>query len=99
MDDTIELNSRAVAEICRRYRVAELSLFGSVVRRESRPESDLDFLVEFDPAAEIGFIEFLRLQDELSALFQRKVDLVPKTGLKPRIRDAVLAEARVVYAG
>jgi hypothetical protein len=89
----------AIAELCREYQVKELLLFGSAAREDFRPESDLDLLVDFAPNAAIGFIEFLKLEDELAAVLGRRVDLVPKAGLKPAIRDEVLAEARVVYAG
>lgn len=60
-------------------------------------ESDFDFLVEFLPNARIGLIEFSRIQIKLEGLMRAKVDLVAKDGLKPSIRDDVLAEARVVY--
>ena len=101
MTDTalpIDLPLTEIAELCRRYRVRELSLFGSALRDDFRPDSDLDFLVLFQPEAEVGFLEFAGLQDDLADLLGREVDLVPKRGLKPVIRDEVLASARVVYA-
>ena len=101
MTDTvlpIDLPLTEIAELCRRYRVRELSLFGSALRDDFRPDSDLDFLVLFQPGAEIGFTEFTGLQFDLEDLLGRPVDLVPKTGLKPAIRDEVLASARVLYA-
>ena len=60
--------------------------------------SDVDFLVEFEPDAQIGFLALGRMQRELEALVGRPVDLVPRGGLKPRIRDAVLSTTEVVYA-
>ena len=86
-----------VAELCRRYQVRELSLFGSGARGEMRPDSDLDFLVEFEESARVGFLMFAGLSRELSDLLHCPVDLVPKDGLKPRIRAQVLAEAEVIY--
>ena len=93
-----EVDEASLAEICRRYHVRELSLFGSAARGEMRPESDIDLLVEFSPEAHTGLLEFAGLMLDLSQLLGRKVDLVSKKGLKPLIRDSVLQEARPVYA-
>ena len=87
-----------LASVCRRYQVRELAVFGSVQRPDHCPESDVDMLVSFQPAARITFTILARMQRELEALLRRKVDLVPKEGLKPVIRDHVLATARVLYA-
>jgi predicted nucleotidyltransferase len=62
-------------------------------------DSDLDFLVDFRSDARIGLFEFSRLQHELELLLQRQIDLVPKRGLKPGIRDNVLRRTQLVYAG
>jgi len=83
---------------CRRYQVRELALFGSMLRPDQLPESDVDLLVSFQPEARITFTTLARMQRELEALLGRRVDLVPKEGLKPVIRDQVLATARVLYA-
>ena len=93
-----ELPLAALSEVCRRYRVRELALFGSAVRGEHNENSDLDFLVEFEPKTRPGFLALSGLSRELSALMQRPVDLVPKLGLKKAIKDQVLAEAKVIYA-
>jgi hypothetical protein len=93
-----ELPDEKLAELCRRSRVKELSVFGSVLRENVKPDSDVDLLVVFQPGARIGLIAFARLQRELSELVGRKVDLVSKNGLKPLIRDEVIASSRVVYA-
>jgi predicted nucleotidyltransferase len=87
-----------IAALCRSYQVLELSLFGSAVRDDFGPKSDLDLLVLFQPEAAIGFIGFAGLQRELSTILGRPVDLVPKRGLKPLIRDDVLASAEIIYA-
>lgn len=92
-----DLPRRRIAELCRRYRVRELSIFGSALRDDFRDDSDLDLLVEFEPEAAIG-MELIDLQLELEDMLERRVDLAPKSGLKPRIRDAVLSSARVLYA-
>ena len=90
--------TQALAEFCKLYQVRELSLFGSAVRGELRPDSDLDILVTFQPEARIGFLTLSRMARELSELLGRPVDLVPKDGLKPAIRAAVLAEAEMLFA-
>lgn len=90
--------SEKIAEICRRYRVHELSLFGSFRRGTARPDSDVDFLVEFEPGTKIGFMSLARMSRELSVVLNRQVDLVPKKGLKDTIRLAVLSDAEVLYA-
>ncbi len=85
-------------EICRRYQVRELSVFGSVARGEGRDESDIDLLVEFLPEATPDLVDFAGLMQELSAAFGRHVDLISKRSLSARIRPSVLADARPLYA-
>ena len=87
-----------LTHFCHRYQVRELALFGSMLRQDHRPDSDADLLVSFQPAARVTFLTLARMQRELEALLGRKVDLVPKDGLKPVIRDHILATARVLYA-
>ena len=88
-----------LTEFCRRNHIRQLELFGSVLRDDFRADSDVDVLVDFEPSATIGFMALGRIQRELSALLQRPVDLVPKNGLKIKIRDSVLASAQVIYRG
>ncbi len=88
-----------IAAICRRHKVAELALFGSAAKGDLRSDSDLDFLVEFAPGTPIGLLEFGKLQAELEAALQRRVDLVFKRSLKPSLRESVLQQAQPVYAG
>ena len=87
-----------LTNFCRRYQVRELALFGSMSREDYRADSDVDLLVSFEPAARVTFLTLARMQRELEALLGRTVDLVPKDGLKPVVRDHVLATARVLYA-
>ena len=94
----MQVDGSSLAEVCRRYGVKELSLFGSAVRGETRPESDIDIMVEFEPGVRIGLIKFESLVEELELLAGKKVDLVTKRGLKPWIRPQVLKDARVIYA-
>ena len=76
----------------------ELAVFGSAARSDMRPDSDIDLLVEFEPEARIGLFEFAAMEEEFEALLGRKVDLVSKRGLKPRVRRYVLRDAKIVYA-
>ncbi|MGH2558728.1 MAG: nucleotidyltransferase family protein [Thermomicrobiales bacterium] len=87
-----------IGEICRRYRVRELALFGSSLRDDVRPESDIDLLVEFLPDAHVGFMALGKMERELAALLHSDVDLGPKRGLKPVIRDDVVASSRILFA-
>lgn len=89
----------AIAEICRRHHVRGLYLLGSATRSDFRSDSDFDFLVEFDARAVVGLLALGALQEELEALLERKVDLAPKRGLKPLIRERVLEQSEPVYAG
>lgn len=97
LDPTRDFPLEAIGEVCRRYRVRELALFGSALRDDFRSESDLDLLVEFEPEARIGFMELGGLEIDLATLLGRRVDLVPKGGLKPLIRGSVLESAKVFY--
>jgi uncharacterized protein len=87
-----------LAEFCRSHHIRRLSLFGSILRDDFGPESDIDVLVEFEPGHVPG-LRFIRMQDELSDLFDgRRVDLVTPRFLNHRIRDEVLRNAQVQYA-
>jgi len=94
----LEIPRKDIADFCRQHRIKRLAVFGSAVRKDFRYTSDVDLLVEFEPDAQVGFIALSRLQRELSAIFGRQVDLVPRNGLKPKIRDAVLSSAEELYA-
>lgn len=82
-------------EVQQKYRVRQIGVFGSFVRGEQTESSDIDVLVEFDPTARFGLLTFCQLENELSDLLNRKVDLVMKDGLKPRLGERILEE--VVY--
>ena len=94
----LEVDEGKLAEVCRRYGVRELSVFGSAARGETRPESDIDMLVEFLPEAEPGLLDHAGLMLDLYEMLGQKVDLVSKNGLKPLLRDSVIQDARRVYA-
>lgn len=94
----IEFPIRELTDLCRRYQVRELAVFGSFVKGNFRADSDIDLLVEFEPSAEIGFLALARMKNELSEILHRQVDLVPKEGLKPKIKKEVLDSRRILYA-
>jgi uncharacterized protein len=96
--DGLALPQAQIAEICRRYQVRELSVFGSAVRGELRPDSDVDLLVDFQPEARPGLLGLSAMTRELSSAVGRPVDLAVKPALKPFIRPHVLAEAQIIYA-
>ena len=94
----VQLPVDRIADLCRRYGVQELAIFGSAARGDMQPGSDIDILVEFQSSARVGLVKFASLSEELESLLGRRVDLVTKRGLKPRVRPHVLREARLVYA-
>ena len=94
----VKVDEAKLADLCRQYRVRELSVFGSAARGEMRPDSDIDLLVEFIPEAKVDLLDHAGLMLDLSQLLGRRVDLVSKKGLKPLIRASILEEARLVYA-
>ncbi|WP_242392057.1 nucleotidyltransferase family protein [Anaeromyxobacter oryzisoli] len=99
MATRIRIDRGALAEFCKRHHIRRLSLFGSVLRQDFRPESDVDVLVEFEPDQVPGFIALHGIEEELSSLLGgRTVDLVTERFLNRRIRDRVLAGAEVQYA-
>lgn len=91
-DEALRILREHWAEI-RAFGVTYLALFGSVARDEATSESDVDLLVDFDPAARIGLFKYFDIQRYLESILGRQVDLVMRDGLKPRIRDSVLREA------
>ena len=92
----IDIPRDKIADFCRRNRIRRLALFGSVLRDDFRPDSDIDILVEFEPDARIG-LRFFALEEELSEILGRKVDLNTPGFLSDYFRDEVLAEAEVQY--
>jgi uncharacterized protein len=86
-----------IADFCRRHHICKLAVFGSVLREDFRPDSDVDVLVEFEPGHTPG-LAFFGMQQELSELLGRQVDLNTPQFLSPYFRDKVLAEAEVQYA-
>jgi predicted nucleotidyltransferase len=94
-----ETTRKQIAELCKKYSIRELSLFGSRARGESMDDSDHDFLVEFFSDTTVTFMTLGAVQTDLEEIVKTKVDLVPKEGLKPAIKDRVLSQAQIIYAG
>ncbi|MBI4082594.1 MAG: nucleotidyltransferase family protein [Candidatus Lambdaproteobacteria bacterium] len=92
----IEIPHEQIAAFCRKHQVRRLSLFGSVLRDDFGPESDVDVLVEFQPGARVG-LRFFAMERELSQLLGRRVDLNTAGFLGRKFRERVLAEAVVQY--
>jgi predicted nucleotidyltransferase len=95
--DEIRAMGPQLAELCRKYGIAELSVFGSVARGDAQPGSDVDLLYVRVPGNDLG-MSYFALQEDLEKLFGRPVDLVAKEGLHRVIRDQVLSDAQVLYA-
>jgi len=85
-----------IADFCRRNHISRLAFFGSVLRDDFRPESDVDVLVEFEPGKVPG-LAFFRMEDELTQILGRKVDLQTPNFLSPLIRSKVISEADTRY--
>jgi uncharacterized protein len=94
----VKVPTNELFALCQQWHIAQLSLFGSVLRDDFTADSDIDILVEFEPGFTPGFLKLYQIQEELSALFeQRSIDLVTLKSLNHRIRDRVLATAEVCY--
>jgi hypothetical protein len=91
-----ESTMERIAELCERWNIRRLALFGSAIRDDHRPDSDVDVLVEFESGQTPGF-GFVTIQDELTEVFARRVDLHTRSTLSKYFRNDVLEQARVVY--
>lgn len=99
MEPRIPIPKQEVANICRRYNVAELSLFGSVLREDFRPDSDIDVLIAFLPGKRPTLEAWIALHDELESIFAREVDLVERRLIvNPFRRHEILTTRRVLHA-
>ncbi|MDD5559630.1 nucleotidyltransferase family protein [Candidatus Methylomirabilis sp.] len=93
----INIPKDKLAEFCRRHQIHRLALFGSVLRDDFATDSDVDVLVEFEPGARIGLIGLAGIENELSRLIGRKVDMNTAGCLSPYFREEVLHEAEVAF--
>ncbi len=97
-----EIPRDEIADFCQRWQVTELALFGSAVRGDFRPDSDVDVLISFAPDARWGLFALVQMQDELETILARKVDLVPRRAVEQSEnyirRKSILGNLEVVYA-
>jgi len=100
-EQNINLPQNQIADFCQRWRISELALFGSALRDDFRPDSDLDILVTFAPGANWSLFDHLRMERELAALLNRKIDLFSKRAVEQSHnwirRQEILDTAEVVY--
>ena len=96
MSMKIDIPKEKIADFCRKHGIRKITFFGSVLRDDFMPESDVDVLVEFEPGHTPG-LAFFTMQRELSEILGRKVDLNTAGDLSPYFRDEVLSEAQVLY--
>jgi predicted nucleotidyltransferase len=101
VDLHIPIDRESIAEFCDRWKVTELSFFGLVLRDDFRPDSDVDVLVSFAPSADWGLLDHVRMEEELSALVGRKVDLVTRRSVERSAnwirRKAILETAEAFH--
>ena len=100
MSVRISIDREKIAEFCRRWKITEFALFGSVLREDFRPDSDVDVLVTFAPSAEWSLFDMVYMQGELEKIFRRKVDLVSRRGVEGSRnylrRKAILSSAEII---
>ena len=100
--ETLGITDSQLADFCRKWQVAELSLFGSALRGDFRPDSDVDILVDFAPETSRTLFDLVEMEEELRRIFGREVDLVEKKAVEQSEnyirRRGILSSARVVYA-
>ena len=101
VNPAINLPGAKIADFCRRWRIAELALFGSALREDFSPDSDLDILVTFDPEADWSLLDHVRMEQELAVLLGREIDLLTKRSVErshnPIRRQHILGTAEVIY--
>jgi len=101
MNAKVKLDQNKIAEFCKRWKIAELSFFGSVLREDFRSDSDIDVLVNFGPDADWSLLDHVAMQDELAEILGRKVDLISRRAVEksdnPIRRKSILSTAEPVY--
>lgn len=98
MTNRLPVNPATLADFCRRHDIVKLSLFGSMLKGTARPDSDVDLLVEFEPDAIPDLLSLVEMEDELSNLMGRRVDLRTAADLSRYFREEVVRTAEVQYA-
>lgn len=98
----IVIPKEKIVEFCKKWKIREFAFFGSVLRDDFRPESDIDVLVTFDKDAEYSLFDMVHMEDELKTIFGRNVDIVSRRGIEASRnymrRNAILSSTEVIYA-
>jgi len=98
----LRIPRKKIADFCKRWKVSEFAIFGSALRADFRPDSDIDVLVSFAPGAKVPLCDMVPMQDELKQIFSRDVDLISKRGLETSRKylrhKAILKSAQVIHA-
>jgi hypothetical protein len=98
MNPQLVLPQTAIRDFCRAHAVRELAVFGSALRDDFTPDSDIDVLIDLAPGARIGLVALQRMRDELTGILGRPVDLLTRNGLNRHIRDDILRNIEVIHA-
>lgn len=98
MNPQVAIPHAAIRDFCRTHAVRELAIFGSAVRDDFSPDSDIDVLIDLAPDARVGLVTLQRMRDELAGIFGRPVDLLTRNGLNRHIRDQILLDAEIIHA-
>ena len=94
----IQVDTEQIRDFCRRHHIRKFAFFGSVLRDDFRPDSDVDVLIEFEPDFRLGLFDLIRMQQEFSRIIGREADFRTPDDLGRFIRDRVIAESEVQYA-
>jgi predicted nucleotidyltransferase len=102
INGSIEVPDQAIEDFCKKWKITEFALFGSVLRDDFRPDSDIDVLVRFERPVPWGLFDLAHMEEELAGIFGRKVDLIDRIAIEesPNYirRRAILGSAKTVYA-
>lgn len=102
MNTRVEIPMDRIKDFCKKWRIVELSLFGSALRKDFAPHSDVDILVQFAPETRYGMFDLVRMEQELQELLGRRVDLIERKAIEQTEnyirRRSILSSAEIVYA-
>jgi predicted nucleotidyltransferase len=97
----LKIPKAQIAEFCKRWNISEFAIFGSALRADFRPDSDVDVLISFAPESKVSLFDMIHMQDELRQIFGRDVDLISKRGVETSLnylrRKAILQSAKVIH--
>jgi predicted nucleotidyltransferase len=98
MNPQVNIPHAAIRDFCRSHAVRELAIFGSAVRDDFNPDSDIDVLIDLAPDSRVGLVALQKMRDELAGIFGRPVDLLTHNGLNRHIREQILLDAEIIHA-